>query len=133
LFAVQLNGQWMAWVDALAKTPPWPLGMEIRSCHHGNPSGPWPTHRLQLVAWPPASAKSSDPTTTFLDSIGRKATAVAAVVFALLHDQLDVAEGRRLLAIDDTPTERYGPEVQGAGIHHDPHSRPGRLEVRLRP
>src|SRR2546428_775937 len=25
-----------------------------------------------------------------------------------------------LLAIDDTPTKRYGPHVEGAGIHHNP-------------
>ena len=24
------------------------------------------------------------------------------------------------LALDDTPTERYGPKVQGAGVHHNP-------------
>jgi hypothetical protein len=24
------------------------------------------------------------------------------------------------LALDDTPTERYGPHVQGAGVHHNP-------------
>lgn len=28
--------------------------------------------------------------------------------------------GRLLLAIDDTPTARYGPEVEGCGIHHNP-------------
>jgi hypothetical protein len=28
--------------------------------------------------------------------------------------------GRLLLAVDDTPTKRYGPKVQGAGIHHNP-------------
>jgi hypothetical protein len=27
---------------------------------------------------------------------------------------------RLLLAIDDTPTPRYGPRVEGCGIHHDP-------------
>ena len=27
---------------------------------------------------------------------------------------------RITLALDDTPTERYGPYVQGAGIHHNP-------------
>jgi len=27
---------------------------------------------------------------------------------------------RLLFAIDDTPTARYGPQVQGAGIHHNP-------------
>jgi DDE superfamily endonuclease len=28
--------------------------------------------------------------------------------------------GRLLLAIDDTPTPRFGPHVEGAGIHHNP-------------
>src|SRR5262249_16609569 len=27
---------------------------------------------------------------------------------------------RLLLAIDDTPTPRYGPCVEGAGVHHNP-------------
>jgi len=35
------------------------------------------------------------------------------------------APGRRLLfAIDDTPTARYGPCIQGAGIHHNPSPGP---------
>jgi hypothetical protein len=34
---------------------------------------------------------------------------------------------RLLFALDDTPTPRYDPEVQGAGTHRDPT--PGRLEV----
>src|SRR5512144_745349 len=56
----------------------------------------------------------------FLDSVGRKTTAVAAVVFGLLRSPLDVPGQRLLLALDDTPTKRYGPEVQTAGVHHDP-------------
>jgi hypothetical protein len=32
-----------------------------------------------------------------------------------------VLQGDRLVvAIDDTPTQRYGPEVEGAGVHHNP-------------
>ena len=32
-----------------------------------------------------------------------------------------IAPGERLLlALDDTPTKRYGPQVEGAGIHHNP-------------
>jgi hypothetical protein len=31
---------------------------------------------------------------------------------------------RLLLGIDDTPTARYGPEVEGAGIHHNPSPGP---------
>ncbi|HBI43781.1 MAG TPA: transposase, partial [Planctomycetales bacterium] len=27
---------------------------------------------------------------------------------------------RLLLGIDDTPTQRYGPHVEGAGLHHNP-------------
>jgi hypothetical protein len=27
---------------------------------------------------------------------------------------------RLLFALDDTPTQRYGPEVEGAGLHHNP-------------
>ena len=27
---------------------------------------------------------------------------------------------RLTLALDDTPTKRYGPHVQGAGVHHNP-------------
>src|SRR5512144_1826497 len=56
----------------------------------------------------------------FLDSVGRKTTAVAAVVFGLLRSPLDVPGERLLLALDDTPTKRYGPNVQGAGVHHNP-------------
>jgi hypothetical protein len=37
------------------------------------------------------------------------------VVRPLLKDAI-----RLTLALDDTPTKRYGPHVQGAGIHHNP-------------
>ena len=40
---------------------------------------------------------------------------VCQVVKPLLADQARVT-----LALDDTPTQRYGPFVQGAGIHHNP-------------
>jgi hypothetical protein len=55
----------------------------------------------------------------FLGSVGRKAAGVAA---ALLNITLArIASGDRLLfAFADTPTKRYGPKVQGAGIHHNP-------------
>src|SRR5439155_21344508 len=48
-----------------------------------------------------------------------KAESIAA---ALLRRAVQVAvPGERvLLGIDDTPTKRYGPKVQGAGLHHNP-------------
>src|SRR3954463_15499627 len=47
------------------------------------------------------------------DRIARRL--LAEVVFPLLKGAT-----RLTLALDDTPTKRYGPHVQGAGIHHNP-------------
>ena len=55
----------------------------------------------------------------FLSSLGRRTQAVAGAVLRLALDT--VATGDRLLfALDDTPTKRHGPKVQGAGLHHNP-------------
>ncbi len=55
----------------------------------------------------------------FLGSLGRNVSFVAAL---LLHRAIAViAPGERvLLALDDTPTKRYGRHVEGAGVHHNP-------------
>jgi hypothetical protein len=55
----------------------------------------------------------------FLGSLGRKVKYVAA---RLLRRAVTLIEpGERLLfALDDTPTQRYGPLVEGAGIHRNP-------------
>jgi hypothetical protein len=56
----------------------------------------------------------------FLGSLGRKCDDVAMrLVLGVIKPML-VDERRILVAIDDTPTKRYGPEVEGAGIHHNP-------------
>jgi hypothetical protein len=55
----------------------------------------------------------------FLQPLGRKARDLAERLFRLLLAQL-VIDDRLLFAIDDSPTKRYGPKVQGAGIHHNP-------------
>jgi hypothetical protein len=55
----------------------------------------------------------------FLGSLGRKVKYVASLVLRRAVDV--VAPGDRLLfALDDTPTPRYGPQVEGAGVHHNP-------------
>ena len=55
----------------------------------------------------------------FLGTLGRNATSVCSI---LLRRALDVIQpgDRLLVAVDDTPTKRYGPKVEGAGIHHNP-------------
>ena len=119
MFTIQLTAQWMAWADALAKPlhrrSAWRLADVFLGIllAHG---------RRTVSSWWRAAAIGDQFRSYyyFLDSIGRKATALAAVVFALLHEQLDTAEDRTLWVLDDTPTERYGPQVQGAGLHHNP-------------
>ena len=55
----------------------------------------------------------------FLGSLGRKVDSVAVRLLWLLRERL-VTGDRILLAIDDSPTKRYGPMVEGAGLHHNP-------------
>jgi hypothetical protein len=54
-----------------------------------------------------------------LSALGRRADLLAGVLLqhALQHLAPD---GPLLFALDDTPTPRYGPHVQGAGVHHNP-------------
>ena len=57
-----------------------------------------------------------------LRAAGRRADALAyRLLGCALVPPMRRAPGDRLLfAIDDTPTARYGPCVQGAGVHHNP-------------
>src|SRR5438105_3652486 len=52
-----------------------------------------------------------------LARLGHCLAFVAARLLDLLVCRLAVAD-HWLFALDDTPTKRYGPEVEGAGIHH---------------
>ena len=55
----------------------------------------------------------------FLARLGRKTESVATQLFLLLLRILPLPE-RLLAVIDDSPTKRYGPKVEGADIHHNP-------------
>src|ERR1041384_2232760 len=55
---------------------------------------------------------------TTIHAVGTKVPQMARIVVDTIAPVLD--KKRLLLAIDDTPTQRYGPEVEGAGIHHNP-------------
>lgn len=63
---------------------------------------------------------------TALWAAGRRADALSyRLLGTVLKPLMRLVPGDRLLfAIDDTPTGRYGPCVQGAGIHHNPHPGP---------
>jgi hypothetical protein len=64
----------------------------------------------------------------FLAALGRRADLVAGVLLRRCLRHLP-ADGPVLLAVDDTPTPRYGRHVQGAGVHHNPT--PGPTEQRF--
>lgn len=55
----------------------------------------------------------------FLAPLGRKTESVATALLALVLRRLSLPE-RLLLVIDDSPTRRYGPKVEGADVHHNP-------------
>jgi hypothetical protein len=56
-----------------------------------------------------------------LISVGRTSANLATAVLGLVVQKLAPAFGDRLLlAMDDSPTARYGRHVEGAGVHHDP-------------
>jgi hypothetical protein len=55
----------------------------------------------------------------FLASVGRKSESVATHLVSLMLRTLPWPQ-RLLLVIDDSPTKRYGPQVEGAEVHHNP-------------
>jgi len=56
----------------------------------------------------------------FIGSIGRKTEVIATVLFEFMINLIYRKNNRVLTGIDDTPTRRYGPNVEGAGIHRNP-------------
>jgi hypothetical protein len=77
--------------------------------------------RLTVSSWLRAGGLSDDYQSYyyFLGSLGRKVKSLAALLLPAVLRVVNPGE-RVLVAIDDTPTKRYGPHVEGAGIHHNP-------------
>ena len=55
----------------------------------------------------------------FLARVGRKSDFIATQLVVLALRVLPLSE-RMLLVIDDSPTKRYGPKVEGADVHRNP-------------
>ena len=78
--------------------------------------------RRTVTSWVRAAGLSNEyrPCYTTVAAAGQRADSIAARLLSGVVKPL-VADATRLtLALDDTPTERYGPKVQGAGVHHNP-------------
>src|SRR5262245_28270291 len=77
------------------------------------------TGRRTVTSWFRAAGIAAEfrPAYPALCALGRRTELPGVALFGLLRPR----PGRRLtVAIDDTPTKRYGPEVEGAGVHHNP-------------
>ena len=77
--------------------------------------------RRTVTAWLRAAGISNDfdDYYYFLAALGRKTESIATQLAALVFETLPLPE-RVLLVIDDSPTKRYGPKVEGADVHHNP-------------
>ena len=130
MFAVRLTAEWTAWVAALAA----PLHRRLawRSAEVAIGILMASGRRTAACWWRAARiGERFRPCYYFLGSVGHKTVGVAAALLSITLDR--IASGNRLLFAFDTPTKRYGPEVQGGRGPPQPDPRPGRLEVPLRP
>lgn len=66
----------------------------------------------------------------FLQTLGRSAKRVATELLHQAVEQIPVSQiGEFIkLALDDSPTKRYGPKVECAGTHHNPTPGPSGSE-----
>jgi hypothetical protein len=78
--------------------------------------------RRVVAAWIRAAGVSGDYQDFyfFLQSVGRRWRELGSRLLVLVLQRTLADQQRVLIAIDDSPTKRYGPKVQGAGVHHDP-------------
>jgi DDE superfamily endonuclease len=78
--------------------------------------------RRTVTSWIRAAGLSGEyrPCYSTVAAAGKKTDLIAAhLAFAVVKPLIAGAD-RLTFAIDDTPTERYGRQVQGAGVHHNP-------------
>ncbi len=77
--------------------------------------------RRTVTTWLRAAGVSADfrDYFYFLAALGRKTESVATALLVLVLRTLPLPN-RLLVVIDDTPTKRYGPQVEGADIHRNP-------------
>jgi DDE superfamily endonuclease len=55
-----------------------------------------------------------------LGSVGRRVGSLSTVLVSAIERVAGEATGRVVFALDDTVTKRYGPCVEGAGVHRNP-------------
>ncbi len=78
--------------------------------------------RRTVTSWIRAAGLSAEfrPCYTTVAAAGKRADLIAAHLAHAVVKPLVAKASRLTLALDDTPTPRYGPHVEGAGTHHNP-------------
>jgi hypothetical protein len=78
--------------------------------------------RRTVTSWIRAAGLSDEyrPCYTTVAAAGKKTDLISAPLAHEVVKPLIAGADRLTFAIDDTPTERYGRHVQGAGVHHNP-------------
>lgn len=81
--------------------------------------------RRTVTSWFRACGVSDEfrPAYTTVCAAGRQADHLAITIVQTVRPLLTPSQ-RLTVAIDDTPTPRYGPHVEGCGIHHNPSQGP---------
>jgi DDE superfamily endonuclease len=78
--------------------------------------------RRTVTSWLRAAgiAEEFRPAYALLGTVGRRAEWMATRLLLGVLRPLARGRSRLLFGLDDTPTRRYGPCVEGAGVHHNP-------------
>ena len=110
--------QWSEWSDWLAAglhaRSRWRLPVLLVGILFAN-------GRRTVTSWLRAAGISTDfdDYYYFLASVGRNTESIATQLVSLILRTLPLSK-QLLLVIDDSPTKRYGPHVEGADVHHNP-------------
>jgi SRSO17 transposase len=78
--------------------------------------------RKTLTCWIRAAGLSNQYRRCYATAaaVGRRTQRIATRLLLEVIKPLVADTPRLVLALDDTPTKRHGPKVQGAGVHHNP-------------
>lgn len=78
--------------------------------------------RRTVTSWLRAAGIADEfrPAYSLLWTVGRRSARMATRLLLFVLRPLARGQSRLLFGLDDTPTKRYGPCVEGAGVHHNP-------------
>jgi hypothetical protein len=108
-----LVGQLAAMLDGRTRDRFWSVFFGLLLCRE---------KRRTASAWFRAAGVGADFRRAYdlLGSVGRRAGMLGPVLLRAVVRVAGGSAGRAVFALDDTVTKRYGPHVEGAGVHRNP-------------